>query len=365
MNAPSPAGVLGRLRARIAAAMKARIVWVTDRRTDMSDRETAGSALVAVLGREHYQERRRVYPVRGWRDLRRVIRLELANAPPTLAFIGRLREEGREVSFFELDPRALPKVGRAAWLVPESLLLALTLPAQRAATVDREGLRYFLAASGVSQLAGGAVTSLSLFALAVGLDTDAEPLTIEAGELPERLQRGLARLPAAAWLQFLSPTLRSTAAVAWRPLAAGAAIVLAGYLLLASAYLALTESLRQRELDGLGPEVAALLDAQRRVERLGLEQQALAEVLSERRPSHEVWRLVALAWQKGALLEGLSLSDGRLTLRGSAPAATEVLGALAADPGVADARFGAPVRQFQQREQFVVTLTLLGEADRG
>lgn len=365
MNASSPVGILGRLRARLAAALKARIVWVTDRRGDMSACENAAPALVAVLGREHYQERRRVYPVRGWRDLRRVIRLELANAPQTLALIGPLRDEGREVTFYELEPGALSRVGRAACLVPESLALALTLPAKQAATVERDGLRYFLAASGVSQLAGGAVTSPVLFSLAVGLDADAEPLTIEAGELPERLQRGLGRLPPAAWLQFLSPTLRITAAVAWRPLAVGSAIALVGYLLLASAYLAVTESLRQRELDGLGPEVAALLEAQRRVERLGLEQQALAGVLTERRPTHEVWRLVALAWQKGALLEGLSLGDGRLTLRGSAPAATEVLGALAADPAVADARFSAPVRQVLQREQFVLTLTLLEEPDRG
>lgn len=365
MIASRSGGLLVALRSRLFEALRRRVVWVTDARRDTEGRPNDAAALVAVLGREHYQERRRAYPVRGLRDLHRVLALELANAPATLTLIGPLRDDRREVTFFELDPRVLERVGRALWLVPESLPLALTLPAQRVAAVERNGLRYFLAASGVSQLAGGAVSNPTLFALAVGLDADAQSVALGVGELPSRLLQGLRRLPTAAWLRLLSPTLRTSATIAWRPLVTLTAVGLTGYLLLASAYLSLAESLRKKELDGLGPEVAELLETQRQVERLGLEQQALARVLAERRPSYAVWHVAALAWQKGALLEGFALSDGRLTLRGSAPVATEVLGALAADPSVTDARFGAPVRQVVDREQFLITLTLADGVDRG
>lgn len=354
-----------RLSGRLRGELARRVVWVTDARRDLRGGASDTTALVAVLGREHYRERRKSYPVRGWRDLDRVLRLELAGAPPTLTLVGPLVDDRREVTLYELGPEALERTGRTAWLVPESLALSLTLPPQRVATVERDGLRYFLAASGVSQVAGGAVLNAGLFAIAVGVDVSEEPIALSREDIAGRLLGGLKKLPAAAWLRLLSPTLRTDLGIAWRPLATVTAVAFVGYLGLASMYLSLTESLRQRELASLGPDVAMLLETQRTVERLALEQQGLATVLDERVAAYPVWRVVAQAWQKGAALNGLALADGRLTLRGSAPVATDVLAALAAEAGVEDARFAAPVRQTGRGEQFVITLSFADGGSRG
>lgn len=346
------------LKGRAWSAVGRRIVWVTDSRRDAFGQPGTAAALVAVLGREHYTERRKAYPIRGWRDLSRVLRVELAGAPPTLTLIGPLVEDRREVTLFELAPAALEQAGRALAVVPESLLVAGTLPAQRVASVDRDGLKYFVASSGVSQVAGGAVVTPALFAIAAGMDEELPALDLDRSEVNRRILQGLLRLPPAAWLRLVNPSLDLDLGLAWRPLLTLAGVGLAACLLLASGYLSVTQSLRERELAALGPEVASLMDAHREVERLGAEQASLAGVLREREPTYPVWRIAASAWQKGALLNGLSIVDGLLTLRGSAPAATAVLEALAADKAVTEARFSAPVRQVGDREQFVITLRL-------
>jgi hypothetical protein len=347
-----------RLRGWLSAELMRRVVWVTDARRDARGETSSGPALVAVVGREHYTERRKSYPVRSRRDLRRVLALELADAPATLRTIGPLADERREVTFYQIDPGAVAQAGRALWLVPESLALARTLAPGEIADVERGGLRYFLAAGGASQRAGGAVQAPAIFALAVGADPEREPVRIGEPEALERLLAGLRRLAPAAWLELLNPATRPGVGVEWRPLAALAGAALFGYLCLASGYLAVTHSLRERELEALGPEVGALLEAQRDVDRLAAEQQGLSKVLANRAATHQVWRVAARAWAQGAEIAALTLVDGRLTLRGTAPVATTLLEALAAEPGVSDARFAAPTREARGREQFVITLAL-------
>lgn len=358
MTEAAATGTADRLRGWLAAELTRRVVWVTDGRRDAAGAPTTLPALVAVLGREHYVERRKTYPVRSRRDLNRVLALELKDAPATLRLIGPLADDRREVTFYQLEPEAVARAGRALWLVPESLALARTLAPGEIADVERGGLRYFLAASGASQRAGGAVQAPAIFALAVGADPEREAVRIAEPGVFERLLGGLRRLAPAAWLELLNPATRPSAAIEWRPLAALAGAGLVGYLCLASAYLAVTQSLRERELESLGPEVGTLLEAQREVDRLAAEQQGLSQVLAGRAATHQVWRIAARAWAQGAALNALQLVDGRLTLRGTAPVATAVLEAIAAEPGVSDARFAAPTREQRGREQFVITLAL-------
>jgi hypothetical protein len=349
-----------RVKDQLRAALGRRLVWITDARRDAFGQASVAPALVAVLGREHYMERRKTYPVRGWRDLTRVLDLELAVAPPTLALIGPLAQDRREVTLYELAPTALEQVGRSVFLVPESLLVAGSLPEHRVATVDRDGLRYFVAASGVSQVAGGAVVTARLFAIAAGIDEENPTLELDGAQVNSRLTQGLRKLGPQAWLRLVSPSLKLDLGLAWRPLGALTGAGLLAYLLFASTYLSLAESLRRGELEDLGPEVNSLIETHREVERLGTEKARLTEVLQQRQMTYPLWRIVAGAWAKGASINGLTLTDGRLTLRGNAPSATAVLETLAADQAVKEARFGAPVMQNRDREQFVITLNLDG-----
>lgn len=352
-------------RARLTAALSRRIVLLTDARRDAAGRESSASALVAVIGREHYVERRRQYPILSRRDLAGVLRQELYGAPSTLAVASALRDDNREVAFFEFKPDVLSRAGPALMLVPESLALAATLPPGRVASVERAGFRYFVASSGVSQPAAGAVTSADLFAMAAGLDAT-NGIVIAGGDLNHRLLSGLKCLKPETWLQLRMPSLRPRLQIAWQPLAMVAGVGLVAYFAAASGYLALTHNAREKELAGLGGEVEKLLVAQRDADRMLAEQAGLAAVMSERRYTFRLWQVVAVAWSKGAQLKNIELRDDTLTLRGSAPLATDVLAAVDAIPGFSDAKFSAPVRSSSAGgEEFSLAVKMLREPTRG
>lgn len=350
---------------RLARTLSSRVAWLTDERRDAAGAPSDAPALVVLLGREHYIERRRTYPIASRRDLDGVLKQELAGAPPTLTLIAPVRDDKREVTYFELKPGVLERAGRCVWLVPESLALAQTLPRGSVASVERHGLRYFVAANRMSQVAAGAVTSAQFFALAAGLDVSGY-VDVGADGLRDRLLAGLRRVPADVWWRFHVPALRPRLQVDWRPLLAAAAVAGIAYLAIASAYLTITQQARERELAGLGGQVEELLDAQRDVDRMLAEQKGLAALLAERRPSYRIWHVVSVAWSKGATLRTVELKDTTLTLRGNAKVATDVLAAVAAVPGFGDARFSSPVRKGNfDLEEFTLTLTVQPEADRG
>jgi hypothetical protein len=358
-NAGSGSG--GRLR----QALSRRIVWLTDRRRDASGDTTESRALVAVLGREHYSERRRQYPILSRRDLDSVLKQELAGGLPTLTVVSAARDDRREVTFYEFKPEVLSQVAPAFMLVPESLALAATLPAGRVATVERAGFRYFLASGGVSQPEGGAVTSADLFAMAAGLDSG-DAVTISGERLHDRIVSGLGRLKPETWLQLRMPSLGQRLEIDWQPIATMAGVGLVAYLALASGYLAVTREAREKELAGLGGEVEKLLVAQRDVDRMLSEQAGLAAVMADRRNTYRLWQVVSVAWSKGAQIKSVELRDATLTIRGDAAVATDVLAAIDAIPGFADAKFSAPVRSGRSgRENFSLVVTMQPESKRG
>lgn len=351
--------------ARLRATITKRIVWLTDERRDLLGQPTTAPALVAIVGREHYVERRRKYPIHSRRDLDAVLAQELAHAPVTLTLIGEPEQDKREVAFFELRPDAMSKVGRAIWLLPESAVLARSLTTTRVASVDRDGFRYFLAANGTSQPAGGIVDSVDVFALATGLDAGGSALRLDRALALERLKAGMRALPLPAWLRLRRPSAERRLPIAWRPLAITLAAGMLAYLALASGYLWWARESREAKLEKLGSEVESLLAAQRQVDVLASQRQGLAALLGNKVDTYRIWQVASVVWASGATLNSIELKDRELTLRGSAPVATEVLAAVDRTPGVEGASFSAPVRGKGGTEDFVISLTLVREAQGG
>jgi hypothetical protein len=348
----------GSLGARARAFFERNVCWLTDARRDFSGAPSERAALLVVVGREHYVERRRSYPVTDWRDLSRVLALELASTPDTLAHIGPTVEDRRDVTFYDFQPGALARAGRTAWVLPESLLVARSMRPGQIATVERAGFRYLVAATGESAPARGAIASAEMFANAIGEPSGEFVGPWNEAALRDRMRASLRTLPSGAWLRFLRLTLRPEWPIAWRPLLLAGGVAVLGYFLLVSAYLQGTLQLRERQLDALGPEISTLLKTQTEVEKLTAERQAVAKLLAGREPTQEIWRLAGVAWGKGAQIAQVRFTDGKVAIQGNAATATDVLAALAAQPGVKDARFTAPVRREGAREEFVISLVL-------
>lgn len=349
---------LERLRDRAQEWLASRLVWLTSRRSDFRGQETAAPALVVVIGREHYDERRIAYPIRSWFELTRVLRLDRPDPTATLAIIGPLAEDRREVTFFDLHPSVREQAGQSAFWIPESLLLARGAERGEVVTIERSDLRYFLARDALSQRAGGLVRSPELFAFAGGIAAERFSHFSDERELRDRLRSSLAQIDLSVWAQTVSPSLKEIIGVYWKPVTAIATAALVAYLVLASAYLGAMNWWRERQIAALGPEVSVLLESQRHSDQMAGEQRGAAKVLAGRRPTYFVWQVAAKVWEKSGMFDGLTWSDDQLLVRGRALNAIDLLKAISALPGVEGAKFVAPVTDDAGMQSFAIKLKL-------
>lgn len=314
-------------------------------------RSLAGGAnkrpLVLVLGREHYSERRQDYPLLGRRDLDKVLAGELAEEDATIYIQGPSEGDRRMVTFYTFNREVLESQPRAPIVIPESLLLKSTLVEGDWAGVERDGYRYFMFADGRSQPAGGALGAARLVAMAAGLDPDSEPERWQGHDAVAGLLKiGLRSLAPRDWLACRNPLpgTKRLVDIAWRPVGLTAGVALLGYLLLTTLYLEGTLSYRQHALEALAPEVREGLAADGELRRLAEQQRALTELWSGRADTQQLWAAIASAIDSGATIAQVQLNDDRVSIRGYARDATEVLAGLTESPRFNDVNFDAPVR---------------------
>ena len=355
-------GVLERIAQGVVDRLLRFVTWHASDSRNLSRQAGDRYPLVIILGREHYSERSKSYPALRRRDLEKVLREELAGEPPTLTLPGPISGDRREVTFFRLDRDVIESLPRSLFIVPESVLLGTQLAAESWADVQRQGYRYYLFRRGPSQPAGGVLGARELVAMAAGVDPDrAAEEWRGADELLGRLRRALPALPALTWWSCRNPLPRriGTAGIAWKPIGLTAGLMLFAYLSLSSVYLQALLSQRDGALTVLGPDIQAGLVADDEARAYETRRDALIELWSGRSDTQRLWQAVALALQDGASVSRLDLRDGRVSLRGEAPDATEILTVIASTPGFLDVSFDAPVRSARNgRQNFALSFDL-------
>lgn len=343
----------------IKTALEGRIIWLQNSRVDLSGEASDRPALVAVIGRQWYRERRKTYPVRSLSELRKVIRLEVAELGPTLFHIGPLQDEKRLVTLYELAADLDLEQLSAALLLPESRAVALSLMPGEIAVVENEDQpAYFVTADGISQQKGGALQSAELFSMAIGAQPPTAVLTLRSSDVRERLWPATRKVGLVEWVEAFNPALSKVAARLGPPIALATATMVLVYLLVASAYLTGMTTLRAYQIEQLGPEVNGLLDKQRRLESLATDYLGLTDLTNQTIATYKIWGMVTNVWQTGGSVSAISIVDGAGSLRGIAPVATDTLRGLSTEPTVLNPSFDAPVRQSGGTEEFVIGFTL-------
>lgn len=346
------------IKSRIIAALRLRLIWVTrDRVTFNSDAGTQ-FGLVAVIGREHYRERRKRYPVASRAELARVITMELGGQSSVFWRIGPLVDNAREVQFFELSSALDATPPRAFFWLPESLVLSLALGPTDIATIRRGEFSYFLAHNGVNQVRGGAIVSPLFFRMASGSPLEGcDHELVEADAIPF-IETGLLRLRIEDWWSFRGIEWRVAVRESWRPVVALMATATVLYLGAVSAYFAGTMAWREFQLERLGAEVTPLLQAQREIDLLVAERGSMQSVFQTRVPAWPMWEVASTVWSAGGAITSLSFDDGAVIVNGSAPSAVKVLEAVASSKGISAAKFESGVRQSSNLQLFVIRAKL-------
>ena len=355
--------MLGRIAKSVIDRLLRHVSWHARKATNLARTQGDHHPLIVILGREHYVERSKIYPALRRRDLQKVLDGELADGPPTLALPGPINGDKREVRFYQLDRDVVDSLPRCLFIVPESVLLGMNLHAASWADIQRQGYRYFLFAGGSSQPAGGALDNRKLVAMAAGIDSDSEPEEWHGSDrLLGRLRQALPALPGLTWWSCrnrFSPGFRVTG-IAWKPLGLTAALMLFTYLIMSSLYLQILLSQRNSALMELGPEIQEGLIADNEARDYAVRRDALIELWSGQTDTQRVWEGVALALQNQSSVNGLAMSAGRISIRGEAVDASEILARLAATPDFVDVTFDAPVRTARNgRQSFALSFTLV------
>ena len=332
-----------------------RVVLVADSAQSLGGSAPPPWSLIEIVGREHYLERHRSIPIVRWLDARAVAKLESAAKPGTLFHIGPMLEGNRRLTFYEPVEAKWP-LGRSIFRLPETLVISMALPPNALARVSRSSTTFFLSFNGESYRSGGLLAEPDRVAHAMGLKNGWHLESID-DERPWLL-RGLRRLPLSAWLLAFSPAAASWLRGARGPLLSGVVAAVALNLLLALGYLTATQYWREQSLKALGPEVGALLDAQREVDLLAEQRRIYAGVLRDRQPIYPLWGALEAVWKTGGWISAVRVSDSVLTLRGRALSATEVLTALTKYSGFSDPTFAAAIRQEGGMQEFVIEARL-------
>ena len=341
------------------------VIWYASESRNLSGKPGDHLPLVVVLGREHYAERQKSYPSLRTRDLQKVLQEELAGGPPTITLLGPVRGDSRKVRFFSLNRDVVDALPRSLFVIPESVALAAQLQADDWADVERQGYRYFLFGNGLSQPAGGALAQRELVAMASGVDPDRSPEEYHGSdEMVLRLRRSLSSLPVSTWWYCRNPLPRELGLdrIAWKRIASMAGLMLFAYLALSSVYQQSLLSQRSGALKELEPQIQEGLVADNEARTYEAQRDALIELWSGRKGTQQVWEAVAIALQNSATISRIDMSEGRISLRGEAPDASEVLAVLASTPRFDDVSFEAPIRSGRNgRQTFALSFVLADE----
>ena len=344
---------LARVRRGLVGCFRHKVVFIGERREDLDGNPSSRFALLAVLGCEHYRHRSVSYPIRSRRELAQVLDYEIE--PSALTFISSWDGESRQVDIYEIVGEDFLSSSRAVFFIPETLLLSRALTSDAIFKVERTGLCYFVAQTGLWHLAGGLVQNERAFILASGLSIDRVEIVDDRRALHEIIL-GLRKLQAAEWLDALSADLISKVWARVRPLAVMSLSVCAVYGLLVSVYLLVALSIRQSQIDSLGPEVGDLLAAQRRVDSLAVTSAGLSSVIAKTNRSWRVWEVPSTVWSGGGRVAAFTQFDGKIMIRGEAPNATDLLSRLSKLETFSAPAFASPVRQDGDQQQFVIEL---------
>ncbi len=330
-------------------------------------RFSPGSVDLLILGREHYREENRSFPIQSRGELRKILQLEnKANETEVMLYkIGRYIDGKRKVVTWSCSKETFRRWGvKPTLVIPESLLL-LSLRSEELIILTRESnVLWFYNNQGkyFSAEKKGLITSAQMFKASAGLAetiaqrevTDDEYLPILTRQLIPVLTNNL---------MGLITNLRQLQSINWGQYAKycglTATALFAAYLSVTSIYLNLRLSSAVATSDALSSETDSVFILKQQLTDNEVRMQQLSEVSSLEGASSVIWRLLSPLMQRGVTITKLNyLPDGRIIFNGSANKDTEVLTFLNNDNQVESPKLSTGTRTVEGRDYFSIVFKI-------
>lgn len=322
-------------------------------------------ALFRIVPRALYGEYQRHYPIVDVKDLRAVLQQDYPSQ--TLHLIAAAEHNQRRVTSYVFDQSMLESLQHPCFLLPESLLLALSStewPTTMQVQAEPDWFIFYGAQGVISQRPNALVQNLPMFRLAQGVSETVPHVDLPAAALAGLYVKGLKKLSSKQLVALFYQAKIAHVLPDWRPLLAIPALVLVLHLFVSSWLVNAQLTERQAEIDALGPQMDELLSAQQQHQQLTAQISAVAAQQQQTVFIAPIWQLITSLVEANVILSVIEQQGMQLQLRGTAARATEVLSNLQKDPAVAAAVFAAPTRRANELEQFHIQVTLkAGAAD--
>lgn len=315
-------------------------------------------ALLVIVGKKHYTEWVRKYPIADLSELKKVIAND-AN-PNAMSFyqIGPVQNNQRQVQCWQVDAALAALYPNALGWLPESVVLAADLAQEQIFTLQTPGAVVFLhQQQGIvrSALLTPMLPTGELFSASIGVSAVNQS---QLALLPDLLLRSLRRLSLTTLMMFWRLPARQDWQLLTKAIVVAIALVGISYNAGVSAWLYSQNAYYEQEKHGQQEQVGALLNRQtemQQVQELIAAQQA---AMQDKQYSAHIWQLVADLLKQKAELNRLEYSDNSWIIRGKVSSATTLLQALQQHPLVQSATFDSAVRRQNDKDEFSVRLVL-------
>lgn len=322
-----------------------------------------------VVGREHYHESVKDYPVGDVKDLKMILSTQTHFSPyqgETFHVIERLSAQSCRVITWIIKKTSIDNLPFRPWLlVPETFCLFHCSSPSTPLTISRAGqeVTVFAGDSGLFSFLNVKEADENTFSYIKSAipyfghpDSNAELKAEE--DAASILWRGLSAAIFSHPMSFLMRMERSFS-YPWNKAAKLIAIIFALYTIMSSGLILASNvwaDYKLNEIQKRNVEVMQVRSKFRSQARLAADMNG---TLKNMQPTWTVWEVLLGLQYADTKVTAISYGNGLLTLTGTSSRATDVLSELGENKSVASAEFSSPVRKSRDRERFIIEAKLL------
>ena len=323
---------------------------------------------VVVVGREHYHESVKDYPVGDARDLKKILSAQSLPSPyPGQVFqvIKRLSGQSHRVTTWVIKTTSIEALTHRPWLlIPETMCILqlwsspalITIPrpgGQVTVAIGESGVFSFLASKETDSRQPTLIESSTSYFGDVRPQIET-PTSIDAVEI---LWRGLIKTLLSTPMSFMLSIERSSA-YPWSKAGKLSATIFAAYMLSSSVVLLGADRWFDFRLDQMQEKTTEPLGIRRELRARSRSLSAMNDIVKTMTPTWTVWEIFLGLQDSKTSFTAIAYSNGAGTLSGLADRATDVLSQLGKNKRVKTAEFKSPVRKRRDGEQFVIEAVL-------
>lgn len=329
---------------------------------------------VALIGKQHYTELKKEYPIQNKRELKQILQLEYPTDEHAMSFftIGDFSEGMRSVTIWKMKFDVNEALGMTSGLViPEGALINQAIPEKSILTLkfDEEKIEHWfyrdqnsLPHSGAKR---GLIQSAERFLASVGIAETVESKQYAWSDYVDFLQEKLPLflLQASSSFFYTHSSAIPDYASFVKPFSLIATVVLGGYLSLSSAYLVLRNSSAEEEAIRLSQEAKSVFQLREQAKSQLAQLDELAMLSEGISASSLIWKEIGSLMKQGVEFQSISfLPDGRYIIRGNADSATSVLSVFSGNDVYQGAKFYSATQRRKERDYFSITTQLASQS---